>query len=258
MAGPTPRPRRSSMFPAHLVPVLPTDWIKGKFVLVGEAVSLTDRHRTPFAAVYSGNDGSLPGIEVHANAVAQLLEHQRPRTLGETSEVALVFFMAVLGAGLGALPVPVYQRIALGFGSFALLWIGGFAFFRLAGISIVLISPSIAGALAQWGTDLVTGRQMRRQREFIQGAFGRFVSPAVVAKLVADPGKLALEGEAREMTFIFTDIEGFTTLSEELAQREKAEGGPIFWRRCSMPISTASAPRSSSMKARSTNSSATR
>jgi adenylate cyclase len=222
---PNPDTTPFKMFPANLVPMLPKDWIKGKFVLLGEVVSLTDRHRTPFAAVYSGSDGSLPGIEVHANAVAQLLEHKPPRTLGEASEIALVFFMAVLGAGLGALPVPVYQRIALGFASFALLWVSGFAVFRLTGVSIVLISPSIAGGLAQWGTDLVTGRQMRRQREFIQNAFGRFVSPAVVAKLVADPGKLALEGEAREMTFIFTDIEGFTTLSEELAQREKQEGG---------------------------------
>jgi class 3 adenylate cyclase len=212
------------MFPSQLVKMLPEAWIKDKYVLVGEVVSLTDRHRTPFAAVYSGNDGSLPGIEVHANAVAQLLEHQPQRILGPTSEVALVLLMAIVGAGLGALPVPVYQRIALGFGSFALLWAVGFALFRWIGVSIVLISPSIAGALAQWGTDLVTGRQLRRQREFIQGAFGRFVSPAVVAKLVADPEKLALEGEAREMTFIFTDIEGFTTLSEELAQREKAEG----------------------------------
>ncbi len=208
------------IFPAHLVPVLPPAWIKGKIVLIGEVVSLTDRHRTPFAAVYSGNEGSLPGIEIHANAVAQLLEHKKPHNLGLWAEIALVLAMSLIGASLGGLPVQLAARVGLGIASFALLWGGGFALFEFTGISIVLISPTIAGGLSQWGTDMVTGRQLRRQREFIQSAFGRFVSPKVVAKLVADPEKLTLEGEAREMTFIFTDIEGFTTLSEELAKRE--------------------------------------
>ena len=208
------------IFPSHVIPVLPAAWIKDKIVLIGAVESLVDRHRTPFSAVYGGNEGSLPGIEIHANAISQLLNHRPPRNLGLWSEIALVFLMSLVGAGLGALPIVLPARLALGLMSFVLLWDGGVGLFRFAGISIVLISPSIAGGLSQWGTDMVTGRQLRRQREFIQSAFGRFVSPKVVAKLVADPGKLTLEGEAREMTFIFTDIEGFTTLSEELAKRE--------------------------------------
>ena len=210
--------------PAHLVPVIPASWIKGKIVLIGEVVSLTDRHRTPFSSVYSGNQGELAGIEIHANAVAQLLEGTKPRNLGTWAEITLVLVMALLGALLGALQIPVLGRFAAGFVSFAVLWAGGFALFRYAGVSIVLFSPTIAGGLAQWGTDMVTGRQLRRQREFIQSAFGKFVAPGVVQRLVADPEKLALEGEQREMTFIFTDIAGFTTLSEKLAQKEREDG----------------------------------
>jgi adenylate cyclase len=212
------------MFPAHLVPMLPTPWIEDKIVLIGEVVSLTDRHRTPFSSVYGGNDGSLPGIEIHANAVSQLLNHKRPHNLGLPTEIGVVLTMALIGATLGAWQFALAVRVALGAGTFLLLWGGGFAFFGFTGLSVVLISPTIAGALTQWGTDMIKGRQLRRQREFIQSAFGRFVSPKVVAKLVADPLKLALEGEARDMTFIFTDIEGFTTLSEELARREKETG----------------------------------
>jgi adenylate cyclase len=208
------------IFPSQLVPILPAAWIKDKIVLIGAVESLVDRHRTPFSSVYGGNVGSLPGIEIHANAVAQLLNHKRPHNLGLASEIALVLLMSLVGAALGGLQIALSARVVLGVLSFAVLWIGGFALFRFAGISIVLISPTIAGGLSQWGSDMVTGRQLRRQREFIQSAFGRFVSPKVVAKLVADPEKLTLEGEAREMTFIFTDIEGFTTLSEELAKRE--------------------------------------
>ncbi|HUK61550.1 MAG TPA: adenylate/guanylate cyclase domain-containing protein [Stellaceae bacterium] len=211
-------------FPAHLVPVIPAAWIKGKIVLIGEVVSLTDRHRTPFSSVYGGNEGALAGIEIHANAVAQLLEGTKPRNLGTGAEITLVLLMALVGAGLGALQIPLLARIAAGFLSFALLWGGGFALFRFAGISIALISPTIAGGLSQWGTDMVTGRQVRRQREFIQQAFGKFVAPGVVQRLVADPEKLALEGEQREMTFLFTDIANFTTLSEKLAQKEREDG----------------------------------
>jgi adenylate cyclase len=207
------------IFPAHLVPMLPADWIKGKIVLIGEVVSLTDRHRTPFSSVYGGNEGSLPGILIHANAVAQLLSHAPPRNLGMWSEVALVLLMALIGAGLGSLQVALPARIAMGLVSFAMLWVGGFALFRFAGISIVLISPSIAGGLSQWGSDMVMGRQLRRQREFIQSAFSRYVSPKVVEQLVSDPERLKLEGEHREMTFLFTDLEGFTTLSEKVDSR---------------------------------------
>ncbi|HXQ51663.1 MAG TPA: adenylate/guanylate cyclase domain-containing protein [Stellaceae bacterium] len=210
------------IFPSHLVPVLPPAWVKDKIVLIGEVVSLTDRHRTPFSSVYGGNEGSLPGIEIHANAVSQLLNHRPPRNLGIGAEIMVVLVMALVGAGLGGLQVALPLRIALGFISFAMLWAGGFALFRYAGVSIVLISPSIAGGLSQWGTDMVTGRNLRRQREFIQTAFSRYVSPKVVEKLVKDPEKLTLEGESREMTFLFTDLEGFTTLSEKVDSRALA------------------------------------
>jgi class 3 adenylate cyclase len=221
---PNPETTPFRIFPAHLVPVLPEAWIKGKIVLIGEIESLTDRHRTPFSSVYSGNEGALAGIEIHANAVAQLLEKTPQRELGLWSEISLVLLMALVGAGLGALQISVMWRLVMGLGSFTLLWGGGFALFRFAGVSIVLIGPTLAGAISQWGTDMVIGRQSRRQREFIQSAFGKFVAPGVVARLIADPGKLGLEGEAREMTFLFTDIAGFTTLSEKLAQKERDEG----------------------------------
>ena len=207
------------MFPAQLIPMLPPDWIRGKIVLIGEVVSLTDRHRTPFASVSGGNEGSLPGIVIHANAVAQLLERAPPRNLGVGLEVGVVLLLALIGAGLGAIQVAVAWRVGLGMAVFAVLWVAGFGLFRYAGISIVLISPTIAGGLSQWGTDIVMGRQLRRQREFIQTAFSRYVSPKVVEQLVSDPERLKLEGEAREMTFIFTDLEGFTTLSEKVESR---------------------------------------
>ncbi|HUZ74639.1 MAG TPA: adenylate/guanylate cyclase domain-containing protein [Stellaceae bacterium] len=211
------------IFPAELVPILPAAWFKNKIVLIGEIVSLTDRHRTPFASVYGGTEGSLPGIEIHANAVSQLLHHVPSRDPGLGAEVALVLLMAAIGAATGAAKLALGPRIGLSVLAPALLWVSGFALFRFTGVSIVLISPTIASAISQWATDLLTGRQERRQRAFIQTAFARYLSPVVVAQLVKDPKRLRLEGEGREMSFLFTDIEGFTSLSEKMQARDVAE-----------------------------------
>ena len=66
------------------------------------------------------------------------------------------------------------------------------------------------------------GHEARQQREFIKGAFSRYVSPKVVDALIADPTKMSLEGERRVMTYLFTDIADFTAMSEALDSRELA------------------------------------
>jgi len=87
---------------------------------------------------------------------------------------------------------------------------------------IGLVAPTLALAAALWGMDALTGREARRQREFIKGAFGRYVSPKVVERLIRDPSQMSLEGERRVMTFLFTDVADFTTLSEGLDSHELA------------------------------------
>jgi class 3 adenylate cyclase len=64
--------------------------------------------------------------------------------------------------------------------------------------------------------DVFIGRAERKQREFVQGTFSRYVSPAIVDRLVKDPTSVTISGERQEATFIFTDIAGFTTTSEQM------------------------------------------
>ena len=71
--------------------------------------------------------------------------------------------------------------------------------------------------------DMLIGRAERKQRQFVQGAFSRYVSPAVVGQLVDNPEALSISGIKREATFIFTDIAGFTTLSEKLTSEKLSE-----------------------------------
>jgi class 3 adenylate cyclase len=71
--------------------------------------------------------------------------------------------------------------------------------------------------------DVLLGSAERQQRQFIQGALSRYVSPIVVEQLVENPDSLSISGERRELTFIFTDIAGFTTLSEKLSAERLSE-----------------------------------
>lgn len=208
-------------YPAQDVAALPAAWFKGKIVLIGADLSLTDRHRTPFLTVYPGNEGMLPGIVIHAHALAQLIEGRRPPTVPQW-DVLIVFLCAAIGAALGAASMPLMLRLGVAVVLTLLFWVAGAALFHYAGIMIGLVAPSLALALALWGMDTLTGREARRQREFIKGAFGRYVSPKVVERLIHDPAQMSLEGERRVMTFLFTDVADFTTMSERLDSRELA------------------------------------
>ena len=204
------------IFPAHAVPVLPAAWFKDKVVLIGEIVSLTDRHRTPFSIVNPGARGEMSGIEIHAHAVSQLISGRHSGHLGVFGEAILVLGLAALGALFGMVNRRLARHFILGLTTLVVLWSAGFALFRLTGLMIPLVEPSGGLLLAMWAGDAITGREARRQREFIQSAFSLYLSPHYVKQLAGNPDLLKLGGEMRDMTLLFCDIRGFTTLSERL------------------------------------------
>jgi adenylate cyclase len=196
--------------------------IAGKIVLIGADFSLTDRHRTPFATIYAGNQGILPGIVIHAHTLDGLMSGRRPPGLGMVVDFCTVVFLAALGAALGIATISLPVRIVLGIVIAAVWWVGGGALFHYTGVMLTLVTPTISMAASMWATEAVTGHEARQQKEFIQGVFSRYVSPKVVGELIRDPAKLSLEGERRAATFLFTDVAGFTTMSEAVTGSELA------------------------------------
>ena len=211
------------IYPAQAVAVLPDEWFRGKIVLIGAILSITDRHRTPLAVVYDGDDGMMPGVLVQAHGVSQLLEGRDAGRMGRPQVVAMTMLFALIGMGLGLLKRGVAFNLAAGALMLALYW--GYAMLGYSyGVPLVpLVGPSLAFAISLWLMDVVIGRSERKQREFIQSAFSRYVSPVVVDQLVDDPGALSISGMRRDATFIFTDIAGFTTLSEQLNSETLSE-----------------------------------
>ena len=206
---------------AQVAGVFPPQTFKDKIVLVGSDVTLEDRHRTPFVAM--SDKGILPGIVVHAYAVSTLLHNEHSPYTGWWVTFGVALVLAGLGAMLGMLNFHLLPRIAALIGILALFWLFGGALYIYGNTIIGLLAPSLAMILGFSAMDSLTGRDARKQRQFIQGAFSRYVSPKVVEALIADPARMSLEGERREMTYLFTDVANFTTMSEKVDSRELAQ-----------------------------------
>ena len=205
------------MVPSHAVKIIPPNIldITGKVVLIGGYFSLRDTHRTPFSSDVAGAKGEAPGIEVHAHAISQFLAGRSVQKPALWQRLGLLLLVAAIGAGLGSLNTSTVKRFGLAGVALGALWFAGFYLSYKFGIMIRLIEPSIALLLATWATEAVMGAEARKQREFINSAFTRYLNPSLVKRLADDPSKLQLGGEMRDMTLLFCDIRGFTTISEK-------------------------------------------
>jgi adenylate cyclase len=202
-------------YDAHLVDKLPPALFKNKIVLVGAELSLTDRHRTPFATIHQGNRGLLPGVVIRAHGIAQLMEGRSVLKPGWLASVAIALALAAVGALLGGADLGPAVRFGGAATVLAAFWVGGFTMFHQFRETVPLVAPSFALALALWAADSLGGREARRQRAFIAAAFSRLVSPKIVERLIHNPALLSrLRGERREMSFLFTDVADFTTMAE--------------------------------------------
>ncbi|MBW8708262.1 MAG: adenylate/guanylate cyclase domain-containing protein [Alphaproteobacteria bacterium] len=209
-------PKPFKQVSATVAGFMPDSWYRDKIVLIGSDVTLVDRHRTPFSVIYSGDQGQLPGIVIQAHALSQLLNRKVSPLASWQLNFAITLALALLGATLGVIGSSLIIRAAAMLLFIPLFWAGGVALFHYANVMVGLMSPALAMVASFASMESLSGREARKQKAFIQGAFSRYVSPAIVDRMVADPSRMNLEGERREMTFLFSDIADFTTMSEQI------------------------------------------
>ena len=210
-------------FSATYLPFLPPALIKGKIALIGAVLSITDRHRTPLSIIDDGDRGNMPGILIQAHGITQVLEARRPPTVPLSWTIGLLALFAAIGTGLSLLRKGIAFNVGISVVITIGYWVGAILGFGKGLPMVPLFGPTLALFLALWMMDLIIGRGERKQREFIQSTFSRYVSPAVVDQLIADPSAVQVSGSKRDATFIFTDIAGFTTLSEKLEAEELSD-----------------------------------
>ncbi|SLN77160.1 adenylate/guanylate cyclase domain-containing protein [Oceanibacterium hippocampi] len=200
--------------------VLPADWFAGRAVFIGADQPQSDRHGTPFGADFQSHTREMPGVLIHAHAFAQMIDGRR-LPLASTFLRAVVCTLAVL-FGM----ILVHWRINIA-GRLALVVIGGptlvtgvaILVFYYGGLLLPVVAPSAGLLLGSFLKEAYERGRQWKQRQTIRRAFTAFVPPEIVQELEEDPDRLAVHGEKREMTFIFTDVAGFTTLSESTRPR---------------------------------------
>ncbi len=207
--------RSFRVFPAHALKVIPETYLKDKIVLVGSNLTLTDLHRTPFAAGIGGRqEPETPGVFIHAHALAQLLGGRRPIEMGGWGGTVQVFGFTFLAVALSFLAASLFFRIAAILGFVAALWIGGVAVFWWQQVLVPLVTATLSVAISMWVVEVYFGRKQRQEKRLVRDAFSQYLSPHVVRQLVANPELLKLGGEKREMSLLFCDVRDFTSISE--------------------------------------------
>lgn len=188
---------------------VPADRVARRLVLIGtSAVGLRDIKATPV-------DPAMSGVEVHAQVLESILSKSTlvyPNyAIGAELATVVLFGLLIIAVGpvIGALPM-------LGLGALiaAILAAGSWYFFAEQQILIDAKYPLVATFLIYLVLMFINYLREQLQRRRIRSAFGQYLAPSLVEQLAHSHETLTLGGEDREMTIMFSDVRGFTTISE--------------------------------------------
>ena len=189
--------------------------LKGKIVLVGTtAPGLFDLRSTPVASVY-------PGVEIHANLIGGMLDQRikqkPPYVLG--AEILLLLLTGL--AMTFALPLLTPDRQALAWAAVLLGAVASnVAVFHYGDLVLPLASGLVMATLL-FILSMAYGFFVEaRGKRQITSLFGQYVPPELVDEMARNPASFSMEPESREMTVLFSDVRGFTTISEGLEPKD--------------------------------------
>lgn len=209
-------------YPAHNAGLLPPQWFKNKYVLIGVDLPIEDRHATPFILPNGVVAGTLPGVEIHAHLLAQFLRGDAVRQLPAVVLIGLLIVLSTLAALLCWLALPILIKPLVVAAILAAYWAGAAFAFASWSVAMPVAAPGALIAGTAFITAFLAWKRDRDRQQYVEAAFGHYVSPAVVREIIENPELLRLGGEKRLLTCVFTDLEGFTTLSEQRAPEEMA------------------------------------
>ena len=194
------------------------DQLQGKIILVGTtAPGLLDLRATPVDNVY-------PGVEIHANMIAGMLDRnikQKPPF------VVGAEFLSLLIAGLTmALLLPLLnplKSLLVTITVLVLVLCFNLLVFHMGNLVLPLASGLLLISLL-FALNMTYGYFVEtRGKRQITGLFGQYVPPELVDEMSRNPESFSMEGESREMTVLFTDVRGFTTISEGLDPKQLSQ-----------------------------------
>jgi len=199
--------------PAHLILSgrhAPSD-VKGKLILIGSsATGLMDLRATPLEA-------SVPGVEVHAQALEQMLDGSYLYRPAYATGIELSF-LAVVGLLVAWLIRRYGPTTAALIGAGAILAIAALSWTAYANSGVLFdpVYPSLSVLAVYLAGSLFSYVKSEADKNRVRSAFGHYVAPQLVEELAENHDKLKLGGEMREVTLLFSDVRGFSKISERL------------------------------------------
>jgi adenylate cyclase len=194
---------------------LSPDLFKDRIVIVGAtATGIYDLRVTPFSSVY-------PGVEIHANVIANILhqnflEHSAWVTFLDV--LSIILFGLIIGLAIPRVRAVYGIFLSLGIMA-AFIALNTFAFIHYR-IWLNMIYPLLTIATIYLLITVYRYVTEEREKKKIRGAFQYYLTASVMNEILKDPSKLKLGGDKKNLTVMFSDIRGFTTISEKLSPQE--------------------------------------
>ncbi len=203
-------------------PILAPDTIRDKIVFIGStATGLYDIKANPLSR-------AVPGVELQATVLANLLRGDFVRRW-PTAAVLFVLLIACLATGTAA------RAWRHNFGGLA-VFLGALAALAATGQLVLnglhqfapVVTPMLGVALAFFTVTVINHVTERRQSRLVRGIFEHYVDRSVVQTLLRDPHRVRLGGEARNCSVMFSDVAGFTSISEALKPEQVVQFMNIY------------------------------
>jgi adenylate cyclase len=209
------------------------DPFRGRVVLVGPLFPESqDLHPTPVHPPGRSDFNEMYGVEIHANMIQTMIDANYLYTLPPAGSALFVILTALfifittsVIKSIRGTNQTILEAVAILWGILGILlifYIGDWYFIHRNLITPVT-GPAAAVILAYFGSAIHQYLTERRQKEIVKSIFSHYVTPAIVNELLSDPDKLRLGGEKRELTVLFSDIAGFTSISEGMTPENLVE-----------------------------------
>jgi len=191
------------------------DKLKGKIVLIGAtATGIYDMRVTPLSAVY-------PGVEIHATVIDNILHQNFLSHSGWTKFLDVCTIIVVgLIMGLAVPRMKAVAGIALSLALISAFVLANTAIFVRYNVWMNLIYPALTMMTIYLGITVYRYVTEEREKKKVRGAFQYYLTASVVNEILKDPSKLKLGGDKKNLSVMFSDIRGFTSISEKLTPEE--------------------------------------
>ncbi|GAB4330605.1 MAG: adenylate/guanylate cyclase domain-containing protein [Calditrichia bacterium] len=192
---------------------LPPDFYKDKVVLVGSSLTgLYDLRAIPLQSIF-------PGVEVNANAVYQIINGQYISRLSEVQHLIWLLILGLISGVLFMMPRPTGTMV-LALVLLLLNIMAGFIILNSFSLWWPVATPLFTLLLVFSGTYIDRYLAEERDKKRIRQTFSHYVSASVVEQVLKNPEMLKLGGEKKVCTALFSDVAGFTSISERLTPEQ--------------------------------------